>query len=135
MKLWLALLILPGLLIMPPPGRGDAGGGPLTLYEKDRGGTFTLKPGEKLLLYLRNPQSGGYDLKDVTFDQAILKLVSHQKLPPKPSPTPLMGDFGQFFYEWEALRAGVTDILITISRPWEKKAPEEYWRVTVKVTD
>ncbi len=135
MKLWLALVILAGLMIMPPPGRGDAGGGPLTLYEKDRGGTFTLKPGDKLLLYLRNPQSGGYDLKDVTFDKAILKLAAHKKLPPKPRATPLMGDFGQFFYEWQAVGAGVTDIVITIYRPWEKKPPEEYWRVTVKVTD
>lgn len=135
MKLWLALVILAGLMIMPPPGRGDAGGGPLTLYEKDRGGTFTLKLGEKLFLYLRNLQSGGYNLKDVIFDKAVLKLASHKKLPPKPSPTPLMGDFGQFFYEWEAVGVGVTDIVITIQRPWERKPPEKYWRVTVKVTN
>jgi predicted secreted protein len=135
MKPWLALVILAGLMIMPPPGRGETAGGPLTLYEKDRGGSFTLKLGEKLLLYLRNPQSGGYNLKDVMFDKAVLKLVSHQKLPPKPSPRPVMGDFGQFFYEWEAMGTGVTDIRITISRPWEKKEPEEYWKVQVKVTD
>jgi predicted secreted protein len=135
MKLWLALVMLAGLTLMPPAGRGEAGGGPLTLYEKDRGGTFTLKPGERLILYLRNPQSGGYNLKDVIFDKAVLKLASQKKLPPKPSPTPVMGDFGQFVYEWEAVGVGATDIVITISRPWEKKAPEEYWRVQVKVTD
>lgn len=134
MKLWAALLILAGLLTMPSPERTNAAEGALTLYEKDRGGTFTLKPGEKLFLYLRSPQSGGYNLKDVIFDKAVLKLVSHRKLPPKPRPTPLMGDFGQFFYEWQAVAVGLTDIVITIARPWEEKAPEEYWRVQVRVT-
>ena len=120
-KALLLVAMLAGLTLLPLPGRGDAAGGPLTLYEKDRGSTFTLKPGGRLILYLRNPQSGGYNLKEVIFDMAVLKLVAHQKLPPKPSPRPLVGDFGQFFYEWEAVGNGSTDIRITISRPWEKR--------------
>jgi len=111
----------------------SAASGPVTLQEKDRGGTATLQVGQKLLLYLRNPASGGYSTNPPVFDTAVLKLVSQKKVPPTPQKPPRAGDFGQLFHEWEAVAPGETDIIINIFRPWEKKAPEEFWRVKVKV--
>ncbi len=108
----------------------SAAPGPVTLQEKDRGRTITLQVGQKLLLYLRDPGSGGYNTNPPIFNTSILELGNQKKLSPQ---KPRAGDFGQLYYEWEAKQKGETDIIINIRRPWEKKAPEEYWRVKVKV--
>ncbi|MDD2904357.1 MAG: protease inhibitor I42 family protein [Syntrophales bacterium] len=110
-----------------------AGPGPLTLHEKDRGRTIDLQVGQKLILYLRNPASGGYHTLPPIFNTAILKLLDQKKLSPKPQQPPRAGDFGQLYYEWQALAKGQTGIIINIKRPWEKKPPEEFWRVKVRV--
>ncbi len=126
-------LILAGLLAALLLASAQAAPGPVILHEKDRGRAFTLKVGQKLLLYLRNPASGGYSTNPPVFDAAVLKLASQKKLAPEPRHPPRAGDFGQFFYEWEAMAPGQTEIIINIRRPWEKKAPEEFWRVQVRV--
>ncbi|MEW6657764.1 MAG: protease inhibitor I42 family protein [Thermodesulfobacteriota bacterium] len=125
--------ILAGFLAALFLGAALAAAGPVILHEKDRGHTFTMQVGEKLLLYLRNPGSGGYNTNPPVFDPAVLKLASQKKLPPESRKPPRAGDFGQLFYEWEAIAPGQTEIIINIYRPWEKKAPEEFWRVKVKV--
>jgi hypothetical protein len=86
-----------------------------------------------LLLYLRNPASGGYNTNPPIFNAAILELAAQKKLPPNTRKLPLAGDFGQLCYEWQAKARGETDIIINIHRPWEKKPPEEFWRVKVRV--
>ncbi|MHB8067388.1 MAG: hypothetical protein ACYDIC_05765 [Desulfobaccales bacterium] len=131
-SLW-ASLILAGLLAVLFSAPAQAASGPVILYEKDRGRAVTLKVGQKLILLLRNPASGGYNTNPPLFDAAVLKPGPQKKLPPEPRKTPLAGDFGQLFYEWEAAAPGETDIIINIYRPWEKKAPEEFWRVKVRV--
>lgn len=107
-----------------------AGPGPLILHEKDRGRSIELQVGQKLILYLRNPASGGYGVNQPTFNTAILKLLEQKTLAPKKQ---MPGNFGQLYYEWQALAKGQTEISIYIKRPWEKKLPEEYWRVKVQV--
>ena len=110
-----------------------AGPGPVTLQEKDRGRTVTLQVGQKLILYLRNPASGGYHTLPPIFATAVLKLLEEKKLAPEGRARPRAGDFGQFYYEWQAKKKGKTNITINIKRPWEKKPPQEYWRVKVRV--
>ena len=105
----------------------------VVLQEKDRGRTVTLQVGQKLLLYLRDPASGGYSTNPPIFAAAVLKLASQKKLAPEPRKPPRAGDFGQLFYEWQAMAPGETEIIINIYRPWEKKAPQEFWRVKVRV--
>ena len=109
-----------------------AGPEPQILQEKDRGRTIDLQVGQKLILYLRNPASGGYNTNPPIFQPAILELRDQKKLPPNPQ-KPLAGDFGQLYYEWQAKGRGETEIIINIQRTWEKKAPEEFWRVKVRV--
>jgi predicted secreted protein len=111
---------------------GAAGPEPQILREKDRGRTIALQVGQKLVLYLRNPASGGYNTNPPIFRPAILELIAQKKLP-RNYQKPLLGDFGQLYYEWEAKAQGRTDIIINIQRPWEKKPPEEFWRVKVRV--
>lgn len=112
--------------------KAGAGPGPQTLREKDRGRTIILQKGQKLVLYLRNPASGGYTADPPLFNPAVLELQEQKQLPPNRQ-KPLAGDFGQLFYEWQARKKGETDIIINIKRPWEKKPPEEFWRVKVRV--
>jgi predicted secreted protein len=126
-------LILAGLLAALIWGAAQAAPGLVILHEKDRGRAVTQQVGQKLLLYLRNPASGGYSATPPVFDAAVLKLASQKKISPEPRKPPLAGDFGQLFYEWEAVGRGETEISINIYRPWEKKAPEEFWRVKVRV--
>ena len=108
----------------------EAGPKALILHEKDRGRTINLQVGQKLILNLRNPASGGYGVNRPTFNAAILKLLEQKTLAPKKQ---MPGNFGQLYYEWQALAKGQTEISIYIKRPWEKKLPEEYWRVKVLV--
>jgi predicted secreted protein len=133
MKIGRVFTLIAALLAIWTFAANSASPAPVTLQEKDRGKTITLQVGEKLLLYLRNPGSGGYNTNPPIFNAAILELVSQKKMPRDPQKPPLPGDFGQFYYEWAAKGRGETDILINIHRPWEKKAPEEYWRVKVRV--
>lgn len=134
MKIPMVLIMALGLVIVPPlPGRaGDPEA--QILYEKDRGSTVTLKLGQRLRLYLRNPASGGYQTEPPIFAPGLLRLLAQKPIPPEPQPAPRMGDFGQLFYEWEAMGVGATDLVINIYRPLEKKAPKEYWRVKVIIT-
>jgi predicted secreted protein len=125
--------ILAGLLAALWFGAAQAAPAPVILHEKDRGQSVDLQVGQKLLLYLRNPASGGYSTNPPIFDPAVLKLGPQKKLPPEPQKPPRAGDFGQLFYQWQAIAKGQTEIIINIYRPWEKKAPEEFWRVKVKV--
>ena len=111
----------------------SAGPGAVVLQEKDRGRTIELQVGQKLILNLRNPASGGYNTNPPIYNAAILELTDQKKLPPDPQKPPRLGDFGQLYYEWEAKGRGETDIIFNIFRPWEKKPPEEFWRVKVRV--
>ncbi len=130
--LWTSIT-LAGLLAACPLVASFAGTEPQVLEEKDRGRTLSLQAGQKLLLYLRNPASGGYTANPPIFDPAVLRLVSQKKLAPESRELPRAGDFGRLFYEWDAVGRGETDIIISIYRPWEKKPPEEFWRVKVRV--
>ncbi|RJR36460.1 MAG: hypothetical protein C4567_13760 [Deltaproteobacteria bacterium] len=126
------IILFTALLVAWTLSAPFAGPIPVTLQEKDRGKNITLQVGQKLLLYLRNPASGGYNTDPPIFNTAILELAGQKKVSPDPQ-KPRPGDFGQLYFEWEARKKGETEIIINIHRPWEKKAPEEYWRVKVKV--
>lgn len=105
-----------------------------TLTEKDSGRTVTMRVGEKLLLNLRNPASGGYTTLAPAYDAKILTLLSRQDLPPEKRPTPLLGDFGRLEFTWEAKAPGETAVTVNIARPWEQdQPPEQFVRILVRV--
>jgi predicted secreted protein len=98
----------------------------------DSGRTVTLQVGEKLLLNLRNPGDGGYNVLPPIFDAAILSFLSRRDLPPR---QPRPGDFGRLEFTWQARRPGETVVTVNIARPWEKtKAPEQYVKIRVRVS-
>jgi inhibitor of cysteine peptidase len=110
----------------------QAGSADLTLTEKDSGRTVTLQVGEKLLLNLRNPGDGGYNVLPPVFDAAILTFLSRRDLPPS---RPRPGDFGRLAFTWQARQPGETDLTVNIARPWEKaKAPAQYVKIRVRVS-
>lgn len=102
----------------------------LTITEKDSGRAFTVKAGQKVVLDLRHPGSGGYDFLTPEHDQGILKLVGQRRIPRSDSRR--LGDFGRMVYEFEVLKEGRTDLLVPIKRPWENQS-KEYLRVKIKV--
>ena len=106
MKTGRDFILLAIFLIAMAAAAHSAAPGPVTLQEKDRGKTITLQVGEKLLLYLRNPGSGGYNTNPPIFNATVLELVSQKKMPRDPQKPPLPGDFGQFYYEWAAKGRG-----------------------------
>ena len=133
MKVMWGCIVLACLLVLLPLSGTRAASGLITLQEQDRGRTINLQVGQKLILNLRNPASGGYTANPPVFEAAVLRLESQEKLPPTPRKPPRMGDFGQLHYEWVAVAPGETEIVINIYRKWEKKPPQEFWRVKVRV--
>jgi len=103
--------------------------GPLTITEKDTGRTFTVTVGQKLVVDLRNPGSGGYDVLAPEYDTQILKLLGQRRQPRKDPRW--MGDFGRVVFEFEVLKAGQTDLVVPIKRSWEKQR-EDYLKAKIK---
>jgi len=97
------------------------------LTEKDTGNSVSLKLGDRLVLDLRNPASGGYTIISPLYDIQILKLTATREVPPESGPARRLGDFGRIRLEFEAVGVGQTQIIVHISREWEKdKKPLEY---------
>ena len=102
----------------------------LVITNKDNGRAFTVNVGQKIMVNLRDPGDGGYNFLAPEYDQGILKMVGERHLP-RAEP-PRMGDFGRKVYEFQAMNAGKTTLVIPIKRPWEKQS-ETYLKVTISV--
>jgi inhibitor of cysteine peptidase len=121
---WLLALMLPAAPVQAAPAA-------LTLTEKDSGRLVTLKVGETLVLNLRNPGSGGYQVLPPVYDGKVLTLLSRRDLPPTQSRP---GDFGRIELAWQARQAGDTEVTVNIARPWEKhKSPEQFLKIRARV--
>lgn len=127
--LWVCFVAV--ALILPGSPIQAASSNTLTLTEKDSGRTVTLKVGEKLLLNLRNPGSGGYNVLPPAFDAEILAFLHRRDIPPTQS---MPGNFGRIEFAWEARKPGDTEVAVNIARPWEKdKPPEQFVKIRVRV--
>jgi len=125
---WAGLvLLLLGLLGGPALAEG-----PLTITEKDNGRAFTVKVDQKIIVDLRHPGDGGYDVLTPDYDVKVLMILGMKKQTTTPAGPKRLGDFGRVIYEFEALKEGQTDLVVPIKRPWEKE-PKEYLRVKIKV--
>jgi predicted secreted protein len=102
----------------------------LVITNKDNGQAFTVKVGQKIIVNLRHPGSGGYNFLTPEFDKSILKMVGERSLP-RSEPRRL-GDFGRMVYEFQTLKEGQTSLLIPIKRPWEKES-QTFLGVTISV--
>ena len=102
----------------------------LVLTNKDNGGTFRVHVGQKIMVNLRDPGSGGYTFLIPEHDKSVLKMLGERHIP-RAEPR-RMGDFGRMVYEFQAQNVGQTHLVIPIKRPWEKKS-ETYLKVTISV--
>ena len=130
-RLQVTPLLLAGFLsmaLMLPAAPVQAVPAALTLTEADSGRTVTLKVGETLLLNLRNPGGGGYNVLPPVYDGEILTLLSRRDIPPAKS---MPGDFGRIEFVWQARQAGDTEVTVNIARPWEP-AHTRYWTRTAR---
>jgi predicted secreted protein len=123
----LAVLIFPAAPVQAAPPTV------YTLTEMDSGREITLKVGEQLLLNLRNPGSGGYNVLPPVFNADILTFLSRRDVAPN---KPLPGDFGRLEFAWQARQPGETEVTVNIARPWEKdKPPEQFVKIRVRVSN
>jgi predicted secreted protein len=107
-----------------------ASGPGLTVTERDNGREYTVHPGERFTLNLRDPGDGGYSFLTPAYDGAVLNMVGeHRTAPSEPR---RMGDFGRMVYEFEAVKAGQTVLTVPIKRPWEKNS-ETFLKITILV--
>ena len=129
-------LLMAGFLLtalMLPAAPVQAGPVAHTLTEKDSGRTVTMKVGETLVLDLRNPASGGYNVLPPAFDDKILTFMYRRDLAPQKA---LPGDFGRLEFAWQGRQAGDTEVTVNIARPWEKTTPpERFMKIRVRVED
>jgi predicted secreted protein len=102
----------------------------LVITDQDNGRAYTVRVGEEFTVNLRHPGSGGYSFLTPENDREILKMVREHRLPP--AEPRRLGDFGRMVFEFKALQAGATALVIPIKRPWEKDSLT-YLRVTITV--
>lgn len=104
------------------------------LTVQHKGQVLDLNPGESFLLVLNNPGSGGYIVQEPPeFDPQILILLKMEKKPP--SDPNRDGDFGRLEWTFEAIKEGISAIIVRASRPWERgKAPIVLFEGSVLVT-
>jgi predicted secreted protein len=130
------ILIIFTAMSITPLGWADMPHPNLTITEADGGKTIAFRVGETITVRISNPAAGGYDIVTEFFDPKILKLQARKDVPPEPTPIHRYGDFGKIVFEFEAIGAGETDLVIRIARRWEVKIePEEYFRVRIRVME
>jgi predicted secreted protein len=114
--------------------RGKTPNQGLVANEKSMGSPFDVPIGKSFYVEMRNPGSGGYQIKEPEFDQNILQMREKKSIPP-PENTKRAGDFGRVIYIFKAIATGSTDVVFRIYRTWEDNVPaKEYVRVKVVVT-
>jgi predicted secreted protein len=104
----------------------------LTITEKDNGRAYTVKVDQKIVVDLRHPGDGGYDILTPEYDVKVLMILGMKKRTAAPSGPRRLGDFGRTEYHFEALKEGGTDLVVNIKRPWEKQS-QVYLQVKIKV--
>jgi predicted secreted protein len=106
------------------------------ITDDDNGATFACRVGQRIIVKIRNPATGGYNVVTPVFAPEILKLLTKKELPPEPAAIPRMGDFGTIVFELEIIGKGETDLTIEIARDWEvKKRPEEFLKVKMVASE
>jgi predicted secreted protein len=108
----------------------QAAGKDALITDQDNGRAYTVRVGQKITVNLRHPGSGGYSFLTPEYDQTVLEKVGENRLPA--TEPRRMGDFGRMVYEFQALKAGSTTLVIPIKRPWEKDS-QTYLKVTITV--
>jgi predicted secreted protein len=100
------------------------------ITDQDNGRAYTVRVGQKITVNLRHPGSGGYSFLTPQYDQALLEKVGENRLPA--TEPRRMGDFGRMVYEFQALKAGSTTLIVPIKRPWEKDS-QTYLKINILV--
>lgn len=88
-----------------------------------------IKPGDSLLLDMRNPGSGGYEFVGAGFNPDLLELEYFHIINPD---SDMAGDFGRWQFVFKALKEGDDIITIHIKRPGEQ-IKEAYKMAQIKI--
>ena len=101
------------------PVRVYGPGRKIWLTDSSSGKTTRIKKGTLVMLEIANQPDGGYVLDSIKYNKVILRLIKHtQKSPPANS---TLGHSGKALWEFIALKAGMSVIKVTASRPWNRK--------------
>jgi len=92
----------------------------VSITESDTGKTITLAKDQKFTVTLSNPGDGGYSFDDPQYDASLLRLDSHVHNNPAStsSTVQVSGNFGTDVWQFSPLKPGISDLIITATRPW-----------------
>ena len=103
----------------------------LALNETHNGKAYSLAAGESFLLSLDSNPSNGYSWTlDSSWNQELLELSSKGYLDTENRNA--VGQGGQEFWRFKALKAGETEIKLIYSRPWESVQPLKTFTLKVE---
>jgi len=103
----------------------------LDLTSVNNGNTFQISQGQTLRVTLSNPGDGGYTFDTPIYDSSILQLINHQHIN---STYQLPGNFGNDYWEFQALNSGSTQLRITASRSWDSSSSYTPFTATIIVS-
>jgi len=99
--------------------------------QDDNNSENSLYLGEKFKVKLSDPGDGGYVFNEPSFNQDVIKLLSHEDI--KPTTEGLLGYFGYDIWTFETVSEGSTDLAMSNQRPWEATAPRDSFKIQIEV--
>lgn len=88
------------------------------LTDKENKTKNTILKGNTVFITLGNPGDGGYQFENPIYDKTLFVLKNHTHK--NPAPSGVVGDFGTDTWEFLSVKKGTSNIVIDISRPWDK---------------
>lgn len=105
------------------------------LTEADNGRTVTVPVGARVHILLRGNPTTGYRWRTTAIRGQAVRLRGEPDYRPGAQPRGMVGGGGTFVFTVEAVQPGRSDLAFAYARPWETKAPERTYRVTIVVED
>jgi len=103
--------------------------------ENYNGKEYPVAPGRTFVLSLPANNSTGYQWDFTSpYDKKVLAQTDHYYRADKNAGSPLPGQGGRSYWRFEALQVGSTELCLAYSRPWEKNAPAQTFKLKVAVT-
>ncbi|WP_167477150.1 protease inhibitor I42 family protein [Nocardia arthritidis] len=102
--------------------------------EKDNGQERQLKPGQQLTVTLPATPGTGYSWRIGQLDQNVVRQEGEPDYKPDPNVPAAPGSGGHSIWKFVANAAGVTNLTLDYTRPWEQgMEPAQKFTLTIKV--
>lgn len=101
----------------------------------DDGKTVTVSAGKNIVVQLEGNITTGFSWELKSLKGQSLTQIGKIKYVSNEAPKRFVGGPGRFYASFKTASAGTSTIELVYIRPWEKKAPEKTFTLTVKVEE